>query len=337
MGVLSLGLLLPLGTGTVTDGAAKTLAAATSPTSPKHVTLVRDGTTQQLQTRAATAEDLLAENGVTRNADDALSVDPTSPLVDGETVTYRSAVAVTVVIDGQSRDVRSAAASVGELLKAQGIAWDRHDRISPAPATPLTSNETIRVLHVNAWTEAVHKPIPAKVVKKLAFGLGHGKTKVVDPGRAGVREIAYIVSRSPDRRSVRRTQLASRVLVKPHNRIIAEGVGDFAALTRIAERGVEGTLKFASAALSMVATAYTANCSGCSGITAIGRPAGHGIVAVDPHVIPLGTAMYIPGYGHAIAGDTGGAIRGNRIDLGFDSLSDARIFGRRPITVYLLK
>jgi len=64
--------------------------------------------------------------------------------------------------------------------------------------------------------------------------------------------------------------------------------------------------------------------------------AGHGIVAVDPGVIPLGTKLYIPGYGFAIAGDTGGAIVGHRIDLGFDSLNDAMEFGRRPVKVYTL-
>ncbi|MBV8655919.1 MAG: 3D domain-containing protein, partial [Candidatus Eremiobacteraeota bacterium] len=69
----------------------------------------------------------------------------------------------------------------------------------------------------------------------------------------------------------------------------------------------------------------------------IGRPAGHGIVAVDPSVIPLGTRLFIPGYGLAIAGDTGGAIRGFRIDLGFNSERDALLFGRREVTVYRLK
>ena len=86
----------------------------------------------------------------------------------------------------------------------------------------------------------------------------------------------------------------------------------------------------------MVATAYTAGCPGCSGYTATGYRAGHGIVAVDPRVIPLGTKLYIPGYGFAIAGDTGGAIVGDRIDLGFDSLDDAVAFGRRSVKVYTL-
>jgi 3D (Asp-Asp-Asp) domain-containing protein len=87
----------------------------------------------------------------------------------------------------------------------------------------------------------------------------------------------------------------------------------------------------------MVATAYSAACAGCSGLTASGRPAGLGVVAVDPRFIPLGTHLFIPGYGHAFAGDTGGAIHGNRIDLGFNSERDAMTFGRRPVVVYVLK
>ena len=87
-------------------------------------------------------------------------------------------------------------------------------------------------------------------------------------------------------------------------------------------------MRFAKAAISMVATAYTAGCYGCSGVTASGHRAGHGIVAVDPSVIPLGSRLYIPGYGPAVAGDTGGAIRGNRVDLGFNSNADAMQFGR---------
>lgn len=72
-------------------------------------------------------------------------------------------------------------------------------------------------------------------------------------------------------------------------------------------------------------------------MTALGRRAGYGIVAVDPRVIPIGTHLYIPGYGSAIAGDTGGDIVGNRIDLGFNTQRDAMLFGRRPVTVYRIK
>ena len=66
-------------------------------------------------------------------------------------------------------------------------------------------------------------------------------------------------------------------------------------------------------------------------------PAKHGIIAVDPHVIPYGTRVYIPGYGFAVAGDTGGAIIGNRIDLFMDSYHDAISFGRRNVEMYILE
>ena len=64
--------------------------------------------------------------------------------------------------------------------------------------------------------------------------------------------------------------------------------------------------------------------------------AAHGVVAVDPQVIPLGTRLYIPGYGNAIAGDTGGAIIGMRIDLFFEAEAEAIRFGRRKVDVYVL-
>jgi 3D (Asp-Asp-Asp) domain-containing protein/uncharacterized protein YabE (DUF348 family) len=335
--VLSLGLLLPFGTGSVTDGMTKALAAVAAPSPAKHVTLVRDGSPQQLETRAATAQEFLAENGIVRATEDALSVDPESSLTDGETIDYRPAVAITIVVDNQSRTVRTAARSVADLLRKQGVDWDKHDRVSPRPASRLADDETITVTHVNAWTEEIRKPIAPATVKHFALGVGLGKTKVIDPGAPGVRQLAYLVTRGADRRPIRRSLLVSRVLRAPKTKIVAEGIGDYAALSKLAERGMEGTIKLAGAALSMVATAYTAQCSGCSGVTAIGVPAGHGVVAVDPHVIPLGTKMFIPGYGKAVAGDTGGAIIGHRIDLGFNSIADALSFGRREITVYLLK
>ena len=97
--------------------------------------------------------------------------------------------------------------------------------------------------------------------------------------------------------------------------------------------------------LTMNASAYTAGpcCTGKGpghplyGITASGRHVEHGIVAVDPSVIPLGTRLYVDGYGFALAADTGSAIRGYKIDLFMYDLTDARQFGRRDITVFVLE
>jgi 3D (Asp-Asp-Asp) domain-containing protein/uncharacterized protein YabE (DUF348 family) len=338
-GVLSLGLLIPFGAGSVPGQIAKKVAAVAAPAPAKHVTFVHDGLTETIETSAETAGDLLAERNLARSPDDALSVDAASPLTDGETVVFRAAVLVTVTIDGQSRLLRTPAANVAGLLSEQGVAYDRHDQVSPAPASALGEGAAVTVKHVDSWKETVRKAVAAKVVKRYAFTLPPGTTKVLDTGTPGIAETAYTVTRTPDRRAIHKTALVSRILRAPRSRIVAEGIGEYAALSHIAERGITGTLKLASAALSMVATAYTAGCGGCSGsgMTATGRPAGHGVVAVDPRVIPLGTQMYIPGYGHAVAGDTGGAIRGHRIDLGFNSNAAANQFGRRSITVYLIK
>ncbi len=244
---------------------------------------------------------------------------------------------VTVVVDGVATAVHTPAATVAELLDRQGVAFDAHDRVRPAPAAPLAKDAVVAVQHVEAWTESVRRPVKPRTVKRWAFGIAAGRTRLVDPGAAGVAETAYVVHRTADRRALIRTALVSRVIRAPRVRVIAEGIGEYTSLSAVAQRGIEGTLRLAGAAMSMVATAYTASCYGCSGMTATGRPAGRGVVAVDPRVIPLGTRMFIPGYGSAIAGDTGGAIRGNRIDLGFNSNAAASQFGRRSVTVYLIK
>ncbi|MTT33149.1 peptidoglycan-binding protein [Terrilactibacillus sp. BCM23-1] len=88
-------------------------------------------------------------------------------------------------------------------------------------------------------------------------------------------------------------------------------------------------------------TGYTAYCSGCSGVTASGidlrsNPEAK-VVAVDPNVIPLGTKLYVEGYGYAVAADTGGAIKGMKIDLFFNDNSEALDWGRRTVKVKVLE
>jgi len=88
--------------------------------------------------------------------------------------------------------------------------------------------------------------------------------------------------------------------------------------------------------IHMFSTSYDKNCLGCNETTATGLRAGYGVVAVDPRVIPLGTKLFIPGYGVAVAGDTGGAIKGNKIDLGFDDVKTGW-WSSRFVDVYVLR
>mgnify|MGYP001949477266 CR=1 FL=1 len=89
------------------------------------------------------------------------------------------------------------------------------------------------------------------------------------------------------------------------------------------------------------ATAYTASCKGCSGVTALGinlkKNPNAKVIAVDPRVIPLGSKVYVEGYGQAIAADKGSAIKGNRIDVFIPSLTGARQWGVRTVKVTILR
>lgn len=112
----------------------------------------------------------------------------------------------------------------------------------------------------------------------------------------------------------------------------------------VAEEQTETASTTASSAvktLTVEATAYTALDGGGSGVTAAGidlvaNPNAK-VIAVDPSVIPLGTKVYVEGYGEAIAGDTGGAIKGNKIDVYVQTKSEAYAWGRKQVTVQILE
>ncbi|NRD77587.1 3D domain-containing protein [Bacillus sp. BRMEA1] len=93
--------------------------------------------------------------------------------------------------------------------------------------------------------------------------------------------------------------------------------------------------------ITVSASAYTLNFAHCKGITATGinlkKNPNLKVISVDPRVIKLGTKVYVPGYGYAIAGDTGGAIKGNKIDLFMSSEKAARNWGRKTIKIQILK
>ncbi len=94
--------------------------------------------------------------------------------------------------------------------------------------------------------------------------------------------------------------------------------------------------------VSFEATAYTAKCDGCTGITATGKDIrnqsiDHRVVAVDPNIIPLGSIVEIEGYGRFVAADTGGAIKGRKIDILHQSKKEAYQFGRRDVEVKIVK
>lgn len=95
-----------------------------------------------------------------------------------------------------------------------------------------------------------------------------------------------------------------------------------------------------STEMLVTATAYTAYCAGCSGTTAYGidlrANPDQKVIAVDPKIIPLGTKVWVEGYGEAIAGDTGGAIKGNKIDVFIPSHENAMEWGVKKVIIRVL-
>jgi 3D (Asp-Asp-Asp) domain-containing protein len=209
----------------------------------------------------------------------------------------------------------SAASPMGASAAVTGVTWQRNGVVT--------------------WERTLHRAIVPVTVHRLSFALAPGSSKIIARGEPGEREMTVRYSQR-DGGPVHQLVISSTVIRMARPQVVADGIAR-TPLTNFEARGVMSMSYIARSALAMIATAYTADCSGCGGMTAIGRRAGYGIVAVDPRVIPLGTRLFIPGYGFAVAGDTGGAIHGDRIDLGFDSLRDAMDFGRRGVTVYRLK
>jgi len=299
---------------------------------PVIVTFVHDGQATMYETRARTVAEFLDERGVKAGPDDFVAPAADTALVPGLRLEYRAAMALSLVVDGQRISLHIAPASVEDLLDRAGVKLGPYDQVVPALAAHPTPGTVVRVVRVDEWTAHVREPIEPGVRHRFDPELAIGKTRTIDQGLPGERELTVRFVKRGDGPE-KRTVLASRVIQEARPRVIVHGIGEFASLVD----GVRDALHIAGTAMKMVATAYVPFCSGCSGITKLGLHAGHGVVAVDPNVIPLGSRLYVPGYGNAVAGDTGGAIHGNRIDLGFDDLGQALRFGRRPITVYVLR
>ena len=293
-----------------------------------------DGGVVEGDVLAGTVGQALAQLGVALREGDQTRPAVGQRVGRGLVISVLRAFPVTLTADGATRTVRTVAGTVADLLEAEGIALGPLDYVVPELTTPLTPDLRVRVVRVREEVVVRRSPIPYRTLRWAEPRWERGKTGVLRPGREGLAEYTER-RRFEDGQLVSTTVLQSRVLQKPQDEII--GVG-----TRIVWKTLEtplGTIRYREA-LRMVATAYYPGPEStgryADGLTATGMRAGHGVVAVDPRVIPLGTRLYIPGYGMAVAGDVGSAIKGNRIDLGFNTLREALHFGRRTVTVYVL-
>lgn len=156
-----------------------------------------------------------------------------------------------------------------------------------------------------------------------------GEEKILEEGEDG-KEVKIIkITQTLDGKEYKR-EIISVDTTQPKTKKIARG-------TKIVWKSLntqDGEIKYWKK-MRVYATHYDQHCLGCDEWTAIGIRAGKGVIAVDPKVIPLRSRVYIPGYGLAVAGDTGGAIKGNIIDLGFENAKTAG-WSARFVDIYLL-
>lgn len=215
---------------------------------------------------------------------------------------------------------------------------------SPSPTEILPVNQPITTQ--SSFTEKLEEEVET-ISKKTIYEddpeTEAGEEKVIDEGEDGKKtkiiKITYSKANTSevgsDSSEVKQNKEYSREIISvettlPKDKKILRG-------TKIVWRTLEtsdGEIKYWRV-LRVYATHYDSRCRGCNEWTAIGMRAGKGVIAVDPTIIPLRSKVYIPGYGLAVAGDTGGAIKGNIIDLGFD---DARTAGwsAKFVDIYLL-
>lgn len=253
-------------------------------------------------------------------------------------------------LEGRQGRFLTHAANVGEFLSRQGVALGAKDRVSSSVDEPLLDGQKLRVDRVQALSYVEKKVSRPKTEKRFTTHLAPGEKKVLQQGEPRVVYEKVLVYKKNGQ--VTLTKVVERKIAKEGRpeivlvgkpMIVAARKRKGAASPSPAPAPAPAPVTEGAAVvktLRMQATAYhPTKCLGCdgSGLTATGHRARRGVVAVDPRVIPLGTRLYIEGYGHATALDVGGAIKGNRIDLCFESTKEVYRFGRRPVTVHVLK
>jgi len=238
------------------------------------------------------------------------------------------ATTVTLVDGATVREITTTAREVKGLLEAHHVALDPLDRVSVSLESPVTDGMRIELtrIRIDAVTETTR--IAAPVRHTYDPDLRAGIKVVLSPGTDGSKTVQYKDTYKNGER-VRRDVVAVRT-IQPKSAVVRIGLRGM----RLASRSAVPHKRV----LSMTATGYGPGENGRWGNrTATGTRVGYGKVAVDPRLIPLGTRLYVEGYGFAIAADTGSAIRGRRIDLGFGTNREARKVGRRPVKVLILR
>lgn len=264
----------------------------------------------------------------------------------GNEITIDRAFAVTVTVNGETKEVYLTGGTVGDALAEAGVNTDEYCLVNAMMSDTLDEGTDICLESVLKYAEREDREeLPFETVVQYTPDLPKGVSRVTQKGQNGevVRQIRDTVVDGEVISSVvlseRRTEPVTEI------RLVGTTVG--MAMSKppyeIELDELGQPIGYKSLTVGQC-TAYTNDRGLCGKYTSTGRVAAVGVVAVDPRVIPYGTELYIVSadgsvvYGYAIAGDTGGALTSGRVlvDLFMDTYEDCMQFGRRNMNVYIL-
>lgn len=314
-------------------------------TMKKDVIIDEAGKQLHVKTMVSTVEEVLEQNGINVTKDDYISrpLDSKLQRFAENRIDIIRAVPVNILADGIEYRVMTYRDTVEEALEQSPVKLSGLDRLEDMELEDrITEDMTIKVVRVKEELLSEKTPIPFKVVSRENNHLNKGTERIVKEGVEGVQEKQFKVI-FEDGKEIARQLIKDFVALEPINKIIEIG-------TVLNHKTARGEVVRYRKVMDMKATAYTASYKDTGkhpdhpqfGITYTGIRARKGVIAVDPKVIPLGTRVYVeiagstPDYGYAVAGDIGGAIKGNKIDLYYDDQSYVDKWGVKNVKVYIL-
>lgn len=297
----------------------------------KSVTLVVDGSSKSVSTTSSDVASLLSEAGVTVGSGDLVSPVTSTFLDDGAVVVVRHEVPVTLRLAGRTLQLRVLGRTVADALVMAGLDPTGGVSTEPSVDSPLVAGMTIVAKDVFIRVTEQEVAVPFQTVVVGDPSLPIGRRIVVTKGITGtaVRVWQTLVSGGVEGT---RTLKAQTIITAPVNESVR--MGTKRAFRQVVPAGETPSAGSDGAArpyappvvgrtILVEATAYTPYACGVDASWIAWRrrlfnaPAGWGVVAVDRKVIPLGTRLFVEGYGYAVAGDTGSAIHGNKMDVCF--------------------
>ncbi|MFC0014579.1 MULTISPECIES: G5 and 3D domain-containing protein [Allobacillus] len=313
------------------------------------VVVTIDDETETYHTFANTAEEFLEEENIEVNEHDHLSFDLEEELSDGRHLAISKAFEVVINDGGEKKTVMTTGQTIQSLLAKEGIKLTELDQLNMEPTKELESNEIIKITRVDKEKKTYDEIIPYNTKTESDDSLEKGKTRIVQKGKEGKKVQTFEITYK-NGEEVFRELVSEEITEESQNRVVAQGTKEPPKQT-VAKKSSNNVQQTSAKSESTVktketnqeegqtmivqATAYSTNNPSLSTHTATGIDlrSNPRVIAVDPSVIPLGSKVWVEGYGMAIAGDTGGAIKGKKIDIHFSSYEKAKSFGRKTVRI----